>query len=66
MREYLRDKKNPLVLKTDETTWKPPSLYEDPPPFNQPPISQQFFHDHPSLSKFQKQETPLNFKGDYD
>ena len=29
-----------------------------------PPISEQFFHDSPSLSKFQKQETPLILEGE--
>ena len=39
-----------LSRKTKETIWKAP-------------ISEQFFHDPPPWSKFQKQDTPPNFKG---
>ena len=47
-----------FLRKTDETVWNPPFLREPPPLSTNPPISEQFFHDPPSLWTFPKTRNP--------
>ena len=54
-----------FLRKTDETTWKPPFLREPPSPFNQPPISEQFFLT-PFLPNFQKRDSHPNIRSGED
>ena len=44
-----------FLRRTDETIWKPPST--------NPPISEQFFHDHPLCPNFKKKIRPLILGG---
>ena len=50
-----------FLTKTYETIWNSPFLRELP-PFNQPPISEQFVHDPPLCPNFKIEILPPNME----
>ena len=52
-----------FVRKTDVKQLGNTLFPREPPLSTNPPISEQYFLTPPSLSKFQKRETPPNFRG---